>query len=520
MPTPISTTCRTSRRRPGRAGRWRAGRWAPPAAERRRERVRSRPRSASPKSAVPRGHRSCDLSCREWQAARSLAGAAAVGVWPAAGQPSAARPTFGDQRGAADRSATSGAGLLGSRRHAGSRCSVWPWLMTSGPTPTGTSSATAAAFTPEIIERAAGSFVYTADGRQILDFTSGQMSAILGHSPSRDRRDRAARRSPARPPVQRHAVAARWSSSPAGWPSSLPGAAGEGAAADHRRGVQRGRAPDGQAGHRQARDRRPSRGSWHGMTPAAAAATYSAGRKGYGPGAPGNFAIPTPERLPARLHHRRRRARLAAAARLRLRPDRRASRPAAWPPASSSRSSARGGIIEPPPGYLAALSRKCDERGMLLILDEAQTGLCRTGDLVRLRARRRRARHPHAVQDARRRAAAGGGRHQRRDRGGGARARLPVLHHPRLRPAGRRRRQHRAGRAGARAAGRAGAQARRASCATACWRSQDAARGRRRRPRPRPAAGPRAGRRPRDQGRARTSSAPRSPGAAWSWGCT
>ncbi|HEY2794342.1 MAG TPA: aminotransferase class III-fold pyridoxal phosphate-dependent enzyme, partial [Micromonosporaceae bacterium] len=36
-------------------------------------------------------------------------------------------------------------------------------------------------FTPEIIERAAGSFVYTADGRPILDFTSGQMSAILGH---------------------------------------------------------------------------------------------------------------------------------------------------------------------------------------------------------------------------------------------------------------------------------------------------------------------------------------------------
>jgi 2,2-dialkylglycine decarboxylase (pyruvate) len=38
-----------------------------------------------------------------------------------------------------------------------------------------------------------------------------------------------------------------------------------------------------------------------------------------------------------------------------------------------------GGVIEPPPGYFAALQRKCRERGMLLILDEAQTGLCRTG---------------------------------------------------------------------------------------------------------------------------------------------
>ncbi|MBL8983628.1 MAG: aminotransferase class III-fold pyridoxal phosphate-dependent enzyme, partial [Gemmatimonadetes bacterium] len=36
-------------------------------------------------------------------------------------------------------------------------------------------------FAPMIIERAAGSFVYDADGRAILDFTSGQMSALLGH---------------------------------------------------------------------------------------------------------------------------------------------------------------------------------------------------------------------------------------------------------------------------------------------------------------------------------------------------
>ncbi|ETA08312.1 putative class-III aminotransferase [Gordonia alkanivorans NBRC 16433] len=38
-----------------------------------------------------------------------------------------------------------------------------------------------------------------------------------------------------------------------------------------------------------------------------------------------------------------------------------------------------GGVIDPPAGYFAALKRKCEERGMLLIVDEAQTGLCRTG---------------------------------------------------------------------------------------------------------------------------------------------
>ena len=38
-----------------------------------------------------------------------------------------------------------------------------------------------------------------------------------------------------------------------------------------------------------------------------------------------------------------------------------------------------GGIIEPPPGYLAAARALCDEAGVLLALDEIQTGLGRTG---------------------------------------------------------------------------------------------------------------------------------------------
>ena len=37
-------------------------------------------------------------------------------------------------------------------------------------------------FTREIIDHAEGSFLFTEDGRRILDFTSGQMSAILGHA--------------------------------------------------------------------------------------------------------------------------------------------------------------------------------------------------------------------------------------------------------------------------------------------------------------------------------------------------
>jgi 2,2-dialkylglycine decarboxylase (pyruvate) len=38
-----------------------------------------------------------------------------------------------------------------------------------------------------------------------------------------------------------------------------------------------------------------------------------------------------------------------------------------------------GGIIVPPPGYIKELQKMCRDRGMLLIMDESQTGLGKTG---------------------------------------------------------------------------------------------------------------------------------------------
>ena len=40
---------------------------------------------------------------------------------------------------------------------------------------------------------------------------------------------------------------------------------------------------------------------------------------------------------------------------------------------------AEGGIIVPPPGYLAGLRKLCDDTGTILIFDEVQTGIGRTG---------------------------------------------------------------------------------------------------------------------------------------------
>src|SRR5690606_2830780 len=103
--------------------------------------------------------------------------------------------------------------------------------------------------------------------------------------------------------------------------------------------------------------------SWHGMTAAAANATYSAGRKGYGPTAPGNFAIPVPDSYrPDFLSADGTfdwRTQLDVAFRL---IDAQSTGSLAAFIAEPILSS--GGIIEPPLGYFAALAEKCRERGM------------------------------------------------------------------------------------------------------------------------------------------------------------
>lgn len=231
-------------------------------------------------------------------------------------------------------------------------------------------------FTPEIITAAKGSYVYTESGREILDFTSGQMSGILGHShpdivetvqrgiASLDHLfsgmisppvvDLARRLAGSLPPQLEKVLL-------------LTTGAESNEAAIRMAKLVTGR-------HEIVSFAR----SWHGMTQGAAAATYSSGRNGYGPVSPGNFAIPAPNTYrPDFLH-----------------PDgtldwrRQLDFGFDMIDAQSVGSLAAcivepilssAGVIEPPLGYLSALQEKCRERGMLLILDEAQTGLCRTG---------------------------------------------------------------------------------------------------------------------------------------------
>ncbi|MEW2500842.1 aspartate aminotransferase family protein [Amycolatopsis sp. NPDC047767] len=232
------------------------------------------------------------------------------------------------------------------------------------------------AFTREIIERAAGSFLYTADGRKILDFTSGQMSAILGHSHPEIvetvRRqigtlDHLFSGMLSRPVVDLARRLAETLPAPLEKALLLTTGAESNEAAIRVAKLVTGR-------HEIVSFAR----SWHGMTQAAASATYSAGRKGYGPATPGNFAIPAPNTYRPDFTH--------ADGTLDWRRQLDFSFDLIDAQSVGSLAAclvepilSSGGIIEPPPGYFAALQEKCRERGMLLILDEAQTGMCRTG---------------------------------------------------------------------------------------------------------------------------------------------
>jgi len=233
-----------------------------------------------------------------------------------------------------------------------------------------------ATWVPEIIDRAEGSFVVTESGRRILDFTSGQMSSILGHAHPEivatvrrqvERLDHLYSGMLSRPVVDLSRRLADSLPDPLEKVLLLTTGAESNEAAIRLAKLVTGK-------HEIVSFAR----SWHGMTHAAAAATYVAGRKGYGPTAPGNLVIPTPDSYrpdfvdAGGVFDWRRQ--LDVAFDLVDAQSTGALAACIVEPILSS-----GGIIEPPLGYLAALKAKCQERGMLLILDEAQTGLCRTG---------------------------------------------------------------------------------------------------------------------------------------------
>lgn len=235
-----------------------------------------------------------------------------------------------------------------------------------------------AGFTPRIIESAAGTRVHDSTGAAILDFTSGQMSAVLGHahpdivravSGSVASLDHLFSGMLSRPVVD---LAKRLAGTlPPELSKTLLVTTG---AESNEAAVKMAKLYTGKY-EIVSFDR-----SWHGMTSGAAAATFSAGRRGYGPVLPGNLTLPTPNGYRSPFRHADGSYDWEAELRYGFGlVDQQSTGSLAACLVEPILSS--GGIIDLPPGYLALLKELCAERGMLLVLDEAQTGLGRTGHM-------------------------------------------------------------------------------------------------------------------------------------------
>jgi 4-aminobutyrate aminotransferase-like enzyme len=233
-------------------------------------------------------------------------------------------------------------------------------------------------FSPVVITKAKGTRLYDASGRQILDFTSGQMSSLLGHShpeivevvqrhvaeldhllsnmitqPVVDLAERLARILPA--PLEK---------------SFFLNTGSESTEA----AIKMAKLYTGKF------EIVAFAASYHGLTSGSGSATYSAGRRRGGPVMPGQLAFPAPYAYRS--------------------PFRKADGSYDWETEMDfawsmiDRQSvgslaafimepilSTGGILDLPEGYLKRMEIECKKRGMLIIMDEAQTGVGRTGDM-------------------------------------------------------------------------------------------------------------------------------------------
>lgn len=230
-------------------------------------------------------------------------------------------------------------------------------------------------FPPFFVERAEGAYFYDDRGRRVLDFTSGQMCATLGHN------------HPAVVAAIHHACERAihlfsWVLAPevvelcrelaALLPPQLQKVIllNTGSEANEA-AIRMAKLASGR--HEVV----ALSASFHGLTGGAGAATYAVGRRGYGPAIPGNLAIPAPNAYRCPIRHCTDRCDLACLeVGFELIDSQSSGQPAA---AIAEPILSTGGVIVPPPGYFPRLKELCAARGMLLILDEAQTAFGRVG---------------------------------------------------------------------------------------------------------------------------------------------
>ena len=233
-------------------------------------------------------------------------------------------------------------------------------------------------FEPDIVTGSKGLYVYTANGHKVLDWTSGQMSCLIGHGHPEIVET-----------IKNHAenldhlfsgmlcppvlnLAHRLTSAlPAGLDRAMFLSTGgeSNEAAIKMAKIYTGKFEIVGVG-----------ASWHGMTAQALGSQYHFGRKGQGPVMPGQHMLPPPNSYRSIFRH----------------PDGsydwKTELDYGWSLIDrASCGSLAACIVEPiqssagmhvlPPGYLKALKQHCEQRDMLLIVDEAQTGIARAGHI-------------------------------------------------------------------------------------------------------------------------------------------
>ncbi|WP_044397914.1 aspartate aminotransferase family protein [Lacinutrix sp. Hel_I_90] len=230
-------------------------------------------------------------------------------------------------------------------------------------------------FSPFIAEKASGSYIYDKKGNAILDFTSGQMCSVFGHNHPKfieileKAGDSAIHllSSILSPPVIN--LAKKLTSE---LPDSLTkcillntGSESNEVAIRMAKLVTGGFEIIGFSG------------SWHGMTAGAQSYTYSKTRKGYGPTMSGSLMIPAPYEYRCPIKHCNGSCDNTCLEVGMKMVDQQSVGAYAALIAEPLLSAA--GIIELKPNYVKRLKELCDERGLLLIFDEAQTAMGRLG---------------------------------------------------------------------------------------------------------------------------------------------
>ena len=235
----------------------------------------------------------------------------------------------------------------------------------------------AGSFAPFLVARANGVWVETADGRRVLDFTSGQICSTLGHNHPRivaaigGALDEVVHLNSWMLSEPVLALAERLASlSPPGLDKVILLNTGSEA---NEVALKLAKMHTGRfevVGLAR---------SFHGLLAGIASVNFSMAHAGYGPLLPGAFALPAPYAYRCPIRHCDGACDctcLEAGFELVDQQSVGSLCAVIAEPVLSA-----GGIIVPPDGYFHRLRELCDARGMLLVLDEAQTGFGRLGTM-------------------------------------------------------------------------------------------------------------------------------------------